>query len=51
MSHFIIALQSGRVLFHINLARVDCVLEKVLQDGNGEVFVVEVDLVKLRAFF
>ena len=49
MTQLIIALQRGRVLFHIHLAPVGCVLQKVLQDGHGEVIAVEVDLVELRA--
>ena len=49
MIQLIIALQRGRVLFHIHLAPVDCVLQKVLQDGHGEAIVVEVDLGELRA--
>ena len=51
LSKFIIALQRGRVLFHIHLAPVGCVLQKVLQDGHGEVIVVEVDIGDLRALF
>ena len=49
MRQLIIALQRGRILFHINLAPVGCVLQKVLQDGHGEVIVVEVDIFELRA--
>ena len=49
MTQLIIALQRGRVLFHIHLAPVGCVLEKGLQGAHGEVIVVEVDLVELSA--
>ena len=49
MTQCIIALQRDRVLFHIHLAPGGCVLQKVLQDGHGEVIAVEVDLVELRA--
>ena len=51
LSKFIIALQRGRVLFHIHLAPVGCVLQKVLQEGHGEFIVVEVDIGDLRALF
>ena len=49
LSKLIIALQRGRILFHIHLAPVGCVLQKVLQGAHGEVIVVEVDLVELSA--
>jgi hypothetical protein len=48
MTQLIIAFQRGRVLFHIHLAPVGCVLQKVLQDRHGEVIVVEVDIGDLR---
>ena len=51
LSKFIIALQRGRILFHIHLAPVGCVLQKVLQEGHGEFIVVEVDIGDLRALF
>ena len=51
MTQCIIALQRDRVLFHIHLAPVGCVLQKVLQDGHGEITVVEVDIGDLRALF
>lgn len=50
-SQLIIALHRGRVLLHIHLAPVGCVLQKVLQDGHGEVIVVDVDLGEMRALY
>ena len=51
MTQLIIALQRDRVLFHIHLAPVGCVLQKVLREGHGEFIVVEVDIGDLRALF
>ena len=51
MTQLIIALQRGRILFHIHLAPVGCVLQKVIQEGHGELIVVEVDIGDLRALF